>query len=131
MVPQRVPFQDIGIEQNVGERVVRSIDSFLSKCPNRPIDIRTVSDAVGVSGTTVKRVFYALLTLRLLKATFIPRHRTCGYQVGGQERSVEVIWKKAKSEEYWCVHCAEPIENPSDLEIQIVFWRPGANVESS
>ncbi len=129
MIPSGISFQDVEIEPDIGECVVQAINHLISERPNASIDIQKVAEAVGFPGTTVKPVFYMLLGLRLLKATFIPRHRTCGRMIAEQEQSAEVILEKARNEEYWCIHCAEPIEGPQDIETQIIFWKPGANVK--
>ncbi|MBN2267223.1 MAG: hypothetical protein JW725_02675 [Candidatus Babeliaceae bacterium] len=129
MIPTGIPFHEISIDPDVGERVVGVINHFISKSPDKSIDIQKVSEVVGFPGTIVKPVFYALLGLRLLKATFLPRHRVCGKIIGSQMRSVEQILDKAKNEGYFCIHCADLVVDQQSIEIQIIFWKPGTNVE--
>jgi hypothetical protein len=131
MKPSGIHFQTIGIDQKIGELVLEGVDRFISHHPNEAIDIREISEAVGYSGETVKRVLYLLLSLRFLKASFLPRHRICGRVIGEQEISAEVIQEKATEEEFgdFCILCGEPIEGPQDIETQIVFWRPGVDVK--
>ena len=131
MIPSGIHFQDIGIEQKIGELVIEGVHRFMSDHPDEAIDIRNISEAVGYPGETVKRVLYVLLGLRFLKASFLPRHRICGRVIGGQEMSVETIQEKATEEKFgeFCILCGEPIEGPQDIETQIIFWRPGVDVK--
>lgn len=126
---QRIPFKDIGIPPDVGECTADAIQHLLSERPNAPIDVQSISDKTGYLGPVVRKVLYALLALRMLKATFLPRHRACGHIIGGQEHSVELIRQKAREGHYVCFHCFERAEGPEDIEIQIVFWKPGADVD--
>ena len=124
---QDIPFEEIGIPLEVAENIVNTIRSSASVRPNAPIEIQEVSETTGYLGTTVKEVFFTLLAFRLLKATFLPRHRSCGNIVGTQEVSADLVRQKAQNEEYFCLHCSEPID-AEDVEIQIAFWKPGADV---
>ncbi|MFX1485030.1 MAG: hypothetical protein ACFFCP_17770 [Promethearchaeota archaeon] len=108
--------------------MIAEVDAYTSEHPNAPVDIQTISEMTGVFGAVVKQVFFVLLSLRLLKATFIPRHRICGHVVGAEETSVKTIQDKAANGEYWCTHCGEPIESSENVEAQIVFWKPGAHI---
>lgn len=125
----RIPFEDVGIPALVGDRTLDVIESLLAEHPNSSLDIQTVSEETGYLAPTVKKVFYALLAFRMLKGTFQPRHKVCGNLVGAQERSAEIVRQKATEGQYVCHHCMEPIEGPDDIEIQIVFWRPGTRVD--
>ncbi len=129
MIPQTIPFENIGIEQEDGERVVRAINDFIAEHPNESIDIQTISQASRVLGVIVKRVFYALLSLRWLKATFIPRHRVCGSVVDKQAQSVHAILQKADNGDLHCVHCIEQVEGSQDIEINLIFWGLGTDVK--
>ena len=125
----RIPFEEMGIPSEIGEHTFDVIQGLLREQPNSSIDIQTVSEETGFFGPVVKKVFYALLAFRKLKATFQPRHKACGNIVGLQERSAETVRQKAIQGEYICDHCFQRIDSPDDIEIQIVFWRPGADVD--
>ncbi|GEM_PF-2495809 len=129
-MPDQIPFKEAGIEENIGIRISGEIDKFTTKRPNASIDIQKVSEAVGSPAMTVKRVFYLLLGMQLLKATFLPRHKACDGIIGQQETSVEMISHKALNGGYgsFCPLCFEPFETSKDIEIQIVFWKPGAKI---
>ncbi len=126
----KIQYQEAGIDTAAGERVAREIAHLAKDRPDKSIDIQQVSELSGLPGETVKQVFYLLLALRLLKATFFPRHRACGRPIGDQEMSVERIQEKARNGEYGdhCMLCGEPIEGEKDIVIQIVFWKPGVDV---
>lgn len=130
MIPSRIPYEEAGIDEASGIKVSLAIDRILNEWPDRPIDVQKVSESSGVPGGIVKRVFYLFLALRLLKATFLPRHRACDRVIGDWESSVEMINDKARTGQYGshCMLCAEPIEGEGDIEIQIVFWKPGVDI---
>ena len=130
-ISDKIPFEEAGIDRTKGEIVSKVIDRLLAECPNRPIDIQNVSESSGVPSDAVKRVLYLLLGLRLLKATFLPRHRACDRVIGEQELSVQRIIEKAQTGQYgpYCMLCTQPIDGEVDIEVQILFWKPGANVE--
>jgi hypothetical protein len=132
MRPQDIQWQGTGIEPEAGERIAAAIFRLMNEHPHAAIDVQQVTDIVGISGFTVKPVFSVLLSLRLLKATFMPRHRHCGRVIGQQEPTIHAIEKKAEQGEYGdvCMLCGEPIEGPEDIEMQIVFWRPGARAHA-
>ena len=123
-------FKEIGVQEEIGVRVTSVIDDLLEKGGNRPIDIQLVSEKSGIPGSTVKQIFFAYLTLQMLKGTFLPIHRKCGEPVGTQETSVAAILEKAKKGRFGdlCFKCHDPIEGQKDVEIQIIFWKPGTNV---
>jgi hypothetical protein len=127
MARNQIPFEIIGIPPEIGSHVSIVINRLLSEYPDDSVDVQRVSEETGYLRTVVKEVFYALLAFRMLKATFLPRHRVCGNIVGLQEKSVEVIRHKARRGDYVCSHCFTSIDF-EDIEIQIVFWKPGANV---
>lgn len=132
MTPDQIPFQQAGIEKMTGIRIFGEIERITSKHPNSAINIQEVCEAAGSPATTVKRVFYLLLGMRLLKATFLPLHRLCERAIGRQETSVAKIFKKAQDGQYspFCPVCYEPIDSLEDIEVQIIFRKPGAKVES-
>lgn len=123
-------FQEIEVSQEIGVRVTSVIDELLTKGADIPIDIQYVSEKSGIPGSTVKQIFFAYLTLQMLKVTFLPVHRECGEPLGEQETSVAAIVKKAKKGLFGdlCFRCHHSIERQEDIEIQLVFWKPGANV---
>jgi hypothetical protein len=123
----RVPFEKIGISPDIGEHTVDVIEQLLAERPNSSVDIQRVSAETGHASTVVKEIFYALLAFGALKATFLPRHRVCGNIIGKQEQSSELVRERARAGQYACMHCFEEVESPEDVEIQIVFWEPGAN----
>lgn len=125
----RIPFEEIGIPSEIGEHTLDVVQSLLKKQPNSSLEIQRVSAETGFLGPVVKRVFYALLAFGRLKATFQPRHKACGNIVGLQERSAETVRQKAIRGEYLCMHCVKRINGPDEIEIQIVFWKPGADVD--
>ena len=129
MTESTLPFEDIGIPAKVGEQTLNAIESLLAEHPDSSVDIQTVSEQTGYLPPIVKEVFYALLAFRMLKGTFRPRHKACRTIVGIQERSAEIVRQKATEGRYICRRCMEPIEGPDEIEIQIVFWRPGASVD--
>jgi hypothetical protein len=130
MIPDNLPYQEIGIDKAAGERVSREIGRLAKEYPGKSINVQQVSELSGLPGNTVKQVFYLLLGLRLLKATFFPRHRACGRPIGEEETSVEKIKENANQGEYgsYCVFCGGPVESEEDIVIQIVFWEPGVDV---
>lgn len=129
MSNSRPPFDNIGIPAEVGDHTLRVVERLLEREPDSSVDIQTVSEETGYLPSIVKEVFYALLAFRLLKGTFQPRHKACGNIVGPQEPSAQTVRQKAAAGHYVCPHCMERVEGPEDIEIQIVFWRPGATVD--
>lgn len=130
MVPDHIPFEDAGVEPGVGKKILAAVDRLMNERPNKSIGIQDVSEITGFTGDLVKDVFYLLLAFRVFKATFIPRHRNCDRPIGSQETSVDKIWQKAETGEYGtCMICGQTIESSEDIEIQIVFWKPGAAIE--
>jgi hypothetical protein len=124
-----IPFQNIGISSEVSGNVIDIISRFIAERPNAPIDVQSVCEESGYAGSIVKKVFYTLLAFRRLKATFLARHRTCGNIVSTQQSSAELVWEKARDGQLQCYHCSEPLCDPEDIEVQIIFWKPGANAE--
>ncbi len=125
-----IPYRKIGIKEDDGERIVKTIQKISSERPHNSIEIQTITDAVGLPAIEVKKIFYMLLGLKLLKATFIPRHKACDHVIGTQEHSVGIIMEKVNQGTIdWCNYCQEPINGPEDIDIQIIFWKPGINVE--
>lgn len=126
---EEIPFEKIGINKNIGKSTVAGVRKFIYEYPNKPIDVQSIAEKVGFPGEQVKKVFYALLNLHYLKATFFPRHKQCGNAIGKQEFSVSIIREKIEHGDYseGCVQCMEPINSLADIEIQIIFWN-NANV---
>ena len=125
MMTGNIPFQEAGIEQELGECVLEEIARISSESSGTSIDVHKVSEAVGISGAVVRRVLYLMLTLGKLRATFTPRHRLCRKIIGREEETVTAIQSKAESGGYGqlCLSCGEPIEDSQDIEIQMNFWR--------
>jgi len=69
MILDQIPFKQAGIEEKIGIKISGEIDKISGERPNASIDIQEISEAIGSPATTVKRVFYLLLGMRLLKAT--------------------------------------------------------------
>ena len=73
-------------------------------------------------------ILYLLLAHRKLKATFLPRHKNCLNAIGPQEKSAETILEKARSGKFnLCFNCNEPIEDEEDINIEMIFWKPGTD----
>lgn len=90
----KIPFPEIGIDQTVGTQTIEAIKTFVNERPGRSIELRTIAEVTGLPGDIVKEVFWALLSLRYLKPTFMPRHKKCDAAVGLQENSVTAIENK-------------------------------------
>ncbi len=129
MIMADVPFDKMGIKNEVGEQIAAEVSKFMQDHPQKNIDIQKISDSSGYTRTVVKRILYILLGLRYLKATFVPIHSICGKVIGSQEISVNTVNEKVGNEEYFCVECRELIYEPQDIQIQVLFWEPGTNVE--
>jgi hypothetical protein len=129
MIPDNLPYREAGIDETAGRTVSGQIVRLAREYPGKPINVQKISELSGVSGELVKEIFYLLLGLRFLKATFFPRHRKCGKPIGQEETSVETIREKANAGEYGhnCIFCGEPAESEEDIIIQIVFWEPGVD----
>jgi hypothetical protein len=123
--PVYVPFEEIGVESDDGNLVLAAVQAFVTQHPARSIPITEVSQSSGVPGPTVKCVLFALLALNCLKSTFRPRHRECDHIVGRPEQSVRIIQEKALEGQYWCPHCMHPVDGPEDIDIEILFRKPG------
>lgn len=128
MIPSNIPFEKVGIRQIVGDCVVDTINSFITKYPQKNINIQEISNNAGYTRAVIKRVLYVLLGLRHLKATFVPIHSICGLAVGQPESSVSLIAEKIENEDYFCIRCREVICESQEIQIQILFWEPGTNV---
>jgi hypothetical protein len=127
----QLPFRDAGIDEDIGRKITHAIFRTLVETPDKPVEILNISTVSGYPPLFVKPVFYLLLAFRLLKATFLPRHRPCGRVIGHQEVSAEIVREKFFAGTFGthCTICHEPLENIEDIDIQIVFWKPGADVE--
>lgn len=130
-MPDRIPYEEAGIERVMGETVSQVIDRLLKEYPGKSIDVQQVSELSGLPTIIVKKVFYLLLGLRLLKATFLPRHKACDRVIGQSETSVQIINQKARTGQYGsnCMICTQTIEGEQDIEAQILFWKPGVDIE--
>lgn len=120
-----IPFDDIGIDPNLGKSVVRAILDYSDTHYNDSISLQKVIEKTGLPGDEVKNVFYALLTLRYLKPTFLPRHNECGAAIGTPESSTEDIRRKFDNGDYplLCGRCHEEICDFEELDIEIIFWK--------
>lgn len=121
----KIHFEEIGIDQEIGDHTIKAIKAFILKHPGRSIELRTIAEDLGFPGDKVKDVFFALLSLRYLKPTFLPRHKKCNCAIGKQEQSIFDIKNKIDNGEYnsICLCCNEEIEGIDDLDIQIIFWK--------
>jgi hypothetical protein len=130
MMFSAIPYEEAGIERVAGEAVSHAIDHLLKEYPEKSVDVQQVSELSGFPPVTVKKVFYLLLGLRLLKATFLPRHKGCDRVIGPPEISVQMINYKAQAGQYGsnCMLCAQTIEGEQDIEIQMLFWKPGIEI---
>lgn len=120
-----IPFHEINIDPELGNTVVRAIGTYIQEHPGMSISLQKVIEQTGLIGEEVRDVFFTLLTLRYLKATFSPRHTACGSVIGPQEKSVADIQNKLEAREYpeICARCQEDILDFDDLEIEIIFWK--------
>jgi len=107
--------------------VVSVVKAFLDQYPVRSVPITEISQSSGVPGPVVKRVLFALLALTHLKAFFRPRHRECDRIVGWPQQSVRAVRELASEGQYWCVDCGGPIDGAEDIEIEILFRKPGTD----
>jgi hypothetical protein len=124
----QVPFEEIDVRVDDGHRVVSSVKEFLDRHPHRSVPVVEISQSSGVPGPIVKRVLLALLLLTRLKAAFRPRHCHCDRIVGQPEQSVRAVRERASQGQYWCVDCGGPVHGPEDIEIEILFRKPGIDV---
>lgn len=120
-----IPFHEIDIDPELGETVIRAIQLSIDSHADQAISLRAIVEQTGFPGNEVKDVFFALLTLRYLKPTFLPRHTNCKSAIGRQEKSVEEIRLKFGEGEYptLCARCHEEIADFNDLDIEIIFWK--------
>lgn len=125
----RLPFHLLGIEPQIGYRVIDIVDKLTFLNPNTPLSIQKISQQSGYNAEDIKNIFYLLLSIKKIKATFLPRHKKCDQPVGEPEKSSEIIFEKIRNEEFWCNHCHATILNASEIEIQLIFWKLGANVK--
>jgi hypothetical protein len=119
-----IPFNEIGITPEHGKKVVQAIREFINAHPGDSVSMQKIVEKTAIPGPEVKEVFFALLTLRYLKPSFLPRHTLCETAIGLQERSVDDIQRKLDDGLYpsLCTRCHEEIAEFSDLEIEIIFW---------
>jgi hypothetical protein len=122
-----ISFEEIGIDEDVGQSVVQAIGEFAAQHPSSSIRIDSISALIDIPANVVKQIFYTLLAYRLLKATFIPRHRICGNVIGPQEKSVQAIFDRVTEGNLICIHCGESVDNLDDVQIQLIFWMPGTH----
>lgn len=120
-----IPFHEINIDPEHGNTVARAICTYIQEHPETSISLQKVIEQTGLMGEEVRDVFFTLLTLRYLKATFSPRHTNCNSVIGPQEKSVVDIQNKLEAGEYpeICARCQEDILDFDDLEIEIIFWK--------
>jgi hypothetical protein len=120
-----LPFHEINIDPELGGVVIRAIQESIDRRPGQAISLRAIVEQTGFPGDEVKDVFFALLTLRYLKPTFLPRHTACESVIGAQERSVEEIRNKIDDGVYpsLCARCHQEITSIEDLDIEIIFWK--------
>jgi hypothetical protein len=120
-----IPFHEIGMNPEYGDAVIRAIRDYIDAHSGESISLQKIIERTALPGDEVKDVFFALLTLRYLKPTFLPRHGICEAAIGAQERSTEEIRKKLDEGEYplICARCHEEVADFEDLDIEIIFWK--------
>ncbi|MCW5203375.1 hypothetical protein VU12_10595 [Desulfobulbus sp. US4] len=120
-----IPFQEINIDPEHGDAIIRAIGEYIGKHSGESISLQKIIEQTGLPGDEVKDVFFALLTLRYLKPTFMPRHILCESAIGSQKKSVEDIRNKFEAGGYpeICARCHEEIAEFDELEIEIIFWK--------
>ena len=124
-----IPFSTIGIKPIDGLRITEAVERIANEQPDTSVSVQAVSQTSGFHPNEVKNVLYLLLSYRKLKATFLPVHKKCGNALSKPELSVEKIKDQIRRGDIrWCVHCNEPLQDNNEVDIQIIFWRLGANV---
>lgn len=120
-----IPFHEIGINSTHGNVVVDAMIVYMDAHPGESVSLQKVIEQTGFPGEEVRDVFFALLTLRYLRATFSPRHKNCNSAIGPEEKSVAEIHRKLEEGSYpeICARCHEDILDGDDLDIEIIFWK--------
>ena len=99
------------------DKIYAEVKRRMEVDPEKRLSIHDIADHLWVSGREVKMVLFTMLALHKLVVTFRPRCVNCGAIMGVMEFSAY----KVEEGEYECHDCGD-----SEVEIELLFWRPGA-----
>lgn len=123
------PFKEFDLDPLLGAKIIAAIEYEMQNNPTQSIKIQQISESFGFPPTYVKRALYLLFSQRKIKATYILRHKKCDTILSKQEDSPSSITQKIDNGDIdWCFKCNEPIESKDEIEIEMIFWNPQANV---
>ena len=120
-----LPYHQINIDRLVIESVYSAISKKSAESPHNPVSLLSISNELKIDQALVKEIFMILYLYGYMKASFLPRCRSCDKVVGRDEESVETIYEKADNGDYgYCVGCTNLVGHKDDLEIELLFWLP-------
>lgn len=119
-----------GIPRVVSDSIIKVIHSRFEADPENPLDTEKVFLATTSTYEQIKHCCYALLTCRLIKASFFPVHQDCGARIGGTEISSFQVENKIRQGQYEgiCPNCGKRIL-PNHVSVGMNFWKLGATIK--
>lgn len=119
-----------GIPKAVSDLIIKTIHSQFEAEPENPLDTERVMQATNALADQVKNCCYALLTCRLIKASYFPVHQDCGARIGQTEQSAYQLQEKIQRGYMSgkCQHCGKNIV-PNRIVVAMDFWKLGATVK--
>lgn len=121
--PPDVPHEQIGVDQTECSIISSAIAEILAEQPDKSLTIHNTSNRTGITGESIKKVFYYLLLDGYLKSTYIAYHTKCNKPISQMQNSVVELSESIKT----CVSCNHDIEE-GEIENRIYFWGKDANV---
>ena len=118
--------RDLGLSADRAEELVRAVRSVASQLAGGRITIRAMIAATHEEPPLLRSVLGTLLLRGVLKARFLPYHRSCDLVIGPDEASEDQIWSNLDAGEYGalCPNCHNYIEGAEDVIIRILFSLP-------
>ena len=114
------------LSPELAELMANAVRDVAGRTSDGTITVSAMMAMTGQSPEFIQKVLVVLLFANVLRARFVPYHRSCDLQIGPDEADVDTINLKADEGEYpsICRNCHHNFDGSSDVITRILFSLP-------